>query len=181
MRTFCLAVSGGIGAIYLYLAYKAVRVLLAGRAGTMGAEQQADTVLDLPGGALVLHLVALWVAVAGANQLWKAVHCKFMNRLREGAGQKEWIKWMGRLGYAARGVIFLVVAWLIHHAAADRTASEAGNLEKALDVLRGGYLTPIAAGLMLFGIFSLVEARYRSIHRPPVERMKRKVKDKITT
>jgi hypothetical protein len=160
-------VSGGIGAIYLYLAYKAVRVLLAGRAGTMGTEQQADTVLDLPGGALVLHFVALWVAVAGANQLWKAIHCKFMRRLREGAGQKEWIKWMGRLGYAARGVIFLILAWLLNHAAADRVASEAGNLEKALDMMRGAYLTPIAAGLILFGLFSLVEARYRRIHRPP--------------
>jgi hypothetical protein len=175
------AVAGGIGLVYLYLAYKAVRVLLAGRAGTMGAEQQADTVLDLPGGPLVLHLAALWVAIAGANQFWKAVHCKFMHRLREGAGQKEWIKWMGRLGYAARGVIFLVVAWLIHHAAADRTASEAGNLEKALDVLHGPYLTPIAAGLILFGLFSLLEARYRRINRPPpadqvAETMVRKVR-----
>jgi hypothetical protein len=161
------AVAGGIGVIYLYLAYKSVRVLLAGRAGSMGAEQQADTVLDLPGGALMLHLVALGLAIAGANQLWKAVQCKFMRRLREGAGQQDWIKWMGRLGYAARGVIFLLIAWLIHHAAADRTASEAGNLEKALDSLRGPYLTPIAAGLMLFGLFSLVEARYRRIHRPP--------------
>ena len=70
------AVAGGIGLVYLYLAYKAVRVLLAGRAGTMGAEQQADTVLDLPGGPMVLHLAALWVAIAGANQLWKTDHCR---------------------------------------------------------------------------------------------------------
>ena len=87
---------------------------------------------------------------------------------------------MGRFGYAARGVIFLVVAWLIHHAAADRTASEAGNLEKALDVLRGPYLGPIAAGLILFGLFSLVEARYRRIHRPPAPReVAREVADKV--
>lgn len=161
------AVAGGVGLVYLYLAYKAVRVVLAGRSGTMGTQEQADTVLDLPGGALVLFAVALGLAVAGGNQLWKALRCKFMNRLREGAGQQAWIKWMGRLGYASRGVIFFVVAWLVYNAAVDQVASEAGNLEQALDVLRGPFLVPIAAGLMLFGLFSLVEARYRRIHRPP--------------
>jgi len=173
------AVYGGVGVIYLYLAYKALRVLLAGRSGTMGTAEQADTVLDLPGGDLVLAGVALRLLIAGANQLWKAIHCKFMRRLREGAGQKQWIKWMGRLGYASRGVIFIVVAWTIYRAATDHRPTEAGNLESALDILRGPYLTPIAAGLLLFGLFSLVEARFRRIHRPPVERVKRQVRDKM--
>ena len=174
------AVAGGIGVIYLYLAYKGARVMLVGRAGSMSAEQQADKVLDLPGGELVLFGAALVLAIAGANQLWKALKCKFMRRLREGAGQKEWIKWMGRLGYAARGVIFLVVAWMIYRAAADGVASEAGSLEQALDVLRGPFLVPIAAGLLLFGLFSIIEARFRAIHRPPVEEAERKVREKVT-
>lgn len=169
------AVGGGIGLIYVYLAYKAVRVIFAGRAGTAGTAEQADTVLDLPGGDLVLSAVAVGLAVGGANQLWKAVHCKFMRRLREGAGQKEWIKWMGRLGYAARGIIFFVVAWTIYRAATDHKPTEAGNLESALDILRGPYLVLIAAGLMLFGLFSLVEARYRSIHKPPTDHIRRKI------
>jgi hypothetical protein len=169
------AVAGGVGVVYLYLAYKALRVLLAGRAGTMGTVEQADTVLDLPGGDFVLSAVALGFVVGGANQLWKALHCRFMRRLREGAGEKEWIKWMGRLGYAARGVIFLVVAWTVYRAATDHKATEVGNLETALDILRGPYLLLIAAGLMLFGLFSLVEARYRSIHRPPTDGIKRKI------
>jgi hypothetical protein len=160
--------AAGIGGLYLYLAYKAVRVLLAGRAGTMGAEQQADTVLDLPGGELVLRLVAAGLAIDAVNQLWKALHCRFMRHLQEGASGKSWIKWMGRAGYAARGVVFFVVSGLIYRAALDHEASEAGNLEKALDVLRGPWLMPIAGGLFLFGAFSLVEARYRRINRPPV-------------
>jgi len=173
------AIAAGIGGIYLYLAFKAVRVILAGRAGAMGAEQQADTVLDLPGGELVLLGAAAILFIAACNQLYKAFRCRFMRRLQEGASAKAWIKWMGRLGYAARGVIFFVVAWLIYRAAVDHAASEAGNLEKALDVLRGPFLLPIAAGLFLFGTFSLVEARYRAIHKPPVEKMKQKVREKV--
>jgi hypothetical protein len=173
------AVAGGIGVIYAYLSYKALRVILAGRAGTMGTAEQADTVLDLPGGDLVLSAVAIGLAIGGANQLWKAVHCKFMRRLREGAGRKEWIKWMGRLGYAARGIIFFVIAWTIYRAATNHKATEAGNLERALDILRGPYLVPIAAGLMLFGLFSLVEARYRTIHKPPTDQMKRRIAEAV--
>jgi hypothetical protein len=175
------AVYGGIGIIYLYLGYKAVRVIIAGRAGSMGAEQQADTVLDLPGGELVLLAAAAALAIGGAAQLWKAVTCKFMRHLQEGAASKEWVRWMGRLGYAARGVIFLVVAGSIYRAAIDHQASEAGNLEKALDLLRGPFLLPIAGGLFLFGAFSLVEARYRAIHKPPVEEVKRKVREKVAS
>jgi hypothetical protein len=167
--------AAGIGGVYLYLSYKAVRVILAGRAESGGAQQQADSVLDLPGGELLLFAVAVGLAIAGGMQLWKALQCRFMRRLREGAGQQPWIKWTGRFGYAARGVIFFLVAWLIYRAAADGTASEAGSLEKALDVLRGPLLTPIAAGLFLFGLFSLVEARFRAIHKPPTDQIKRKL------
>lgn len=169
------AAAAVIGIIYFYLAYKAVRVILADHAATMSTGQQADKVLDLPGGTLVLFAVAAALAFAGANQLWKAYQCSFMRRLREGTGQQAWIKWMGRLGYAARGVIFFIVAWLIYRAAADHTASEAGNIEQALDLLRGPFLMPIAAGLLLFGLFSLVEARFRAIHKPPTEELERKV------
>lgn len=166
--------AGFIGMIYLFLAYKAVRVLVEGRTGgssSAATQAQADHVLDLPGGEIVLFLVALVLAAAGAAQLWKAAHCKFMARLREGASTKPWIKWMGRLGYASRGIIFLVLAFLVARAAASSDSDEVGTLERALDVLRGPFLMPIAAGLFLFGVFSLVEARYRRIHRPPVERI----------
>ncbi len=75
---------------------------------------------------------------------------------------------MGRLGYAMRGAIFLVVAWLMYRAAANQVPNEAGNIEKALDVLRGPFLLPIAAGLFLFGLSARSKrgfARSTGLHR----------------
>ena len=172
--------AGFIGLVYLYLAYKAFNVLLAGRTGSMDAREQADTILDLPGGRLVLWAAAAVLAAAGAAQIHKAVECRFMSRLDEGASSRDWIKWMGRIGYAARGVIFFLVAFLIGRAAADRNSNEAGGMEQALDLLGGPLLVPVAAGLLLFGLFSLLEARYRRVHRPPPpERVAEKVRDTV--
>jgi hypothetical protein len=170
--------AGLIGAIYLYLAYKAARILLEGNAGEASAQQQADTVLDLPGGQWVLGLAALVLAVAGAYQLHKAVTCSFLRRL-DAAAQAPVVKWLGRIGYAARGLIFLAVAWLIARAAIDEQSTEAGGMEQVLDLLSGQLLYAVAAGLMLFGMFSIIEARYRRIHRPPVEAIKQEVRDGI--
>lgn len=169
-------VAGLIGAIYLYLAYKAAHILLDGSAGEASTQQQADTVLDLPGGQWVLGLVALGLSVAGAHQLHKAYTCSFLWRL-DAAAQAPLVKWLGRIGYASRGVIFLAVALLIGRAAIDNRASEAGSMEHALDLLSGPLLYAVAAGLMLFGAFSMIEARYRRIHEPPVEEIKQEVRD----
>ncbi len=159
--------AGLIGAIYLYLAYKAARILLEGSAGDTSAQQQADTVLDLPGGQWVLGFAALVLAVAGAYQLHKAYSCSFLRRL-DAIAQAPVVKWLGRIGYASRGVIFLAVAWLIARAALDEKSTEAGGMEQVLDLLSGPVLYAVAAGLMLFGIFSIIEARYRRIHDAPV-------------
>ncbi len=157
-----------IGAIYLYLCYKAVRILQEQGGGLSNTRQQADTVLDLPGGQLMLAFAALVLVLAAAAQLRTAMSCSFLRNLREGAGEQEWVKWLGRIGYAARGVIFLGVAFLIGRAALDDRSDEVGGMEQALDLLSGPLLYAVAAGLMLFGAFSLVEARYRRIRRPPV-------------
>ena len=172
------AAAGGIGVIYLYLAYKATRILLEGRAGETSAQQQADTVLDLPGGQWVLALAALVMAAAGATQVYKAYKCSFLRRL-DAAAQAPLVKWLGRLGYAARGVIFIVVAWLIARAAIDEQSTEAGGMEQVLDLLSGPVLYAVAGGLMLFGAFSIVEALYRRIHRPPIEQIKQEVREKV--
>lgn len=163
------AVAGFIGLIYLYLAYKALRILLAGESGSISAQQQADTILDLPGGGLMLGFVAAVLAVAGLNQLRLAIRCSFLYRL-DGRAREPLVKWLGRIGYAARGVIFPLVAVLIGRAALDGQSNEAGGMEQALDLLSGPVLYAVAAGLILFGVFSIIEGLFRQIRELPVTR-----------
>lgn len=173
------AVAGVIGGIYLYLAYKAVRIFNGEQSGS-GTEQQADKVLDLPGGALMLYVAAIVMLIAGLSQFQTAFKCGFMRRLDPKAHQ-PWVKWFGRLGYSARGVIFIAIAYLIARAASSQSGSKAGGMEQALDTLSGPLLYAVGAGLMLFGAFSLVEARYRRLHEPDVDGLRQEVHRKVGT
>ena len=136
--------------------------------------QNAATALHLPAGDIALGIAALVLAGAGLVQFWKAASCSFLDDLSEAASEPV-ARWVGRIGYVARGVIFLTIGWLLAKAALVHRAAEAGGLEQALDALRGPLQFPIAAGLAFFGAYSLLEARYRSIHHPPTRQIKRKV------
>ena len=172
------AVAGFIGLIYLYLAYKALRILLAGDPGETSTQQQADTLLDLPGGGIVLAGAAIVLLLAGLAQLRKAAECTFLNRLDSRASSPP-VKWLGRAGYAARGIIFLLVGFLIGQAALDGRSSEAGGMEQALDLLSGPTLYAVAAGLILFGLFSIIEGLFRNIKEPPMDEVKQQVREKV--
>ena len=125
-------------------------------------------VLDAPGGALLLGAVALALAATGLYQLIKAAKLDFLRHLSPRVARQSWMRWAGRAGYAARGVTFLAIALFVWRAASESRADEAGGMGEALASLPawGGFL--IAAGLALFGLFSLVEARYRRIDDPKV-------------
>lgn len=171
--------AAGIGAVYLYFAYKAVLILLAGRAGDVSPQAEAALVLDLPGGPIVLGLIAVGLIAGGLGQLWFAKTCNFLKALDSRAVSGP-VRWLGRLGYAARGVVFIAAGFLIGGAAIDRRSSEAGGIEQALDLFSGPVLIAIAGGLGLFGFFSIVEALYRHIPEPPsAQEIKREVTEKL--
>lgn len=157
------------GIAHLFLAWQSIS-LAAGARGTSGdgARQSAETALELPGGQLLLGIAALVLIVAGIVQLARAVSCSFLQQLDPKA-QESWVKWLGRAGYSARGVIFLIAGYFLAQAALDSQASEAGGISEALSWLSGPVEVLVASGLFLFGVYSIVEARYRRVHRPPVE------------
>ena len=159
------------GLIYLGLAIYAVLLASGSAVGggsTNEAEYGAATALALPGGRTVLAVAAGLLVVTGLYQLAKVRRLSFLRHLERRAAQQDWIRWAGALGYAARGVTFLIVAWLIWKAARAGSSKQAGETGEALHWLPESLQIVVGAGLLLFGVFSLVEARYRRINDPHV-------------
>ena len=169
--------AGASALIHLLLAWYAVELVTeAGRSsGGASANEQAGMVLELPGGQLLLGAIAVGLAVAGVMQLVKAIKCTFLGELDLHA-QDEWVKWLGRIGFAARGIVFLLAAWFLVDAALSGEAEEAAGIEQILAWLQSPMNLVIAAGLLLFGLYSLVEARYRRLHLPDVDRLAAEVR-----
>lgn len=170
--------AGVIGLIYFYLAYKALGILVSTRSGQADPEQQAEAVLDLPGGWVVLGLIALVLVGVGLYQFRTAFRCTFLRRL-DPRVSGAMVKWLGRVGYASRAIIFVMVGLLIGRAALDGRADKAGGMEQALDLLSGPLLWAVAGGLMLFGLFSIIEGLFRRIHAPSTDRIKRELKKTV--
>lgn len=165
--------SGISGIIHLGLALVAARLTFglsggAGGGGGNGAEKGAATALSLPFGGVLLGIVAILLFGVGAYQVVKAVKLGFLKHLDETACRYGWVRWLGRIGFLARGTVFVVSAWFLWQAAEQARAAAAGGTEDVLDAMPGGLRLLVAGGLFLFGVFSLVEARYRRITDPDV-------------
>lgn len=156
------------GFIHLFLAFGAVRLALngGGSGGGDSTREGAATALAMPGGDIALILVGLALLGTGLFQLRKAWSLDFMRDLAAHDAGGGWVCWLGRGGFAARGIVFLVMAWFFWKAGSQGSSSEAGGLGDALGSLPGALQMAVAAGLLLFGLYSLVEARYRRIARP---------------
>ena len=164
--------AAGSGAVYLTIAWQALRLAGGGHGGAGDrAEESARTALSLPGGPLLLQLSGAAFIGAGVYQLVKAYRCSFCDRLDPAVANRASVRWTGRAGYAARGLIFMITGFFLASAGLDSQASEAGGMEDALRWLASPVDLAVAAGLLLFGLFSLVEARFRIIHDVPLDQI----------
>jgi hypothetical protein len=163
--------AGASGIIYLFLAWQAWRLLKGDGGSGGGAQEQAGTVMNLPGGTLLIEIAGVILFLAGLWQLKRAISCDFCKHLRPDIQHQGWVKWMGRGGYGARGVIFIVTAIFLISAGLSGDPGEAGGMQDALRWMDSPVNLIVAAGLALFSAFSLVEARFRQINPPPVDRV----------
>ena len=71
----------------------------------------------------------------------------------------------GKIGYVARGIVWLVIGWLLGKAAYHSNSSEAGDTSKAFNILGEGtfgmyILGAVGVGFVCYGAFSFIRARY---------------------
>ena len=157
------------GAGYFGLAWFALKVLVgedegrAGRAiGSGGAGQEtAVDIAQTPGGDWLLMLAGLAVIGIAIGQFVIASTASFMKEMPNCPG---FAKPAGRLGHAARALVIGIVGWYLLKAGLD--GERVRDFGDALALLRhqhGWLFLTVAAGLMAFGLTSLMMARYRRI------------------
>ncbi|WP_395946006.1 DUF1206 domain-containing protein [Brevundimonas sp.] len=134
-------------------------------------QEKAALILGLPFGGLLLIAAGLVVLGVGAGNIVRAFRDDFEAALACPRAFCGTATALARIGYGARGFaylplgVFVVLAGL--HARSGEVTTTAAALE-ALEAQPGGswILGLTAAGLMAFGAFAFVEARWRRI-RPP--------------
>lgn len=158
--------AGASGLVHFGLGIVAAMLALGlgGGSGGNGQEQGVATALTLPGGAVIVGVAGAVLLAIAAWQGVKAWRARFLRHLERGVRDRAWVKWLGRIGYAARALVFLGMAWLFAKAALSADASQTGGLSDVLAAEPGPLRMMTAAGLSLFGLYSLVEARFRRIN-----------------
>lgn len=169
-----LAVRAGhllAGGIHVALAFYCLK-LLAGRGGRESSETTAHDwtarLLDMPLGDWLVAAVGLGIAGFGVSQMLRAYKADFMPLLSCDQRTARVVKPLGQAGFAARGMVFVLVGMFFVLAAWHANAMESGGMIKAFRWLQTQPYGPwllgaVALGLLAFGLFSFVQAAYRRI------------------
>ena len=147
------------------LAYSAYRFATSeGSGGGSGAQEAASGVLSVDLGGVVLGLLGLAFFAAAFAQAKKGITGEFMNRISGAAPDAT--RYLGGAGYLARAVVFAIIGWsLVQAGLLGSGSDEVKTLGDAVASLAGEgiWFTLVAIGLLLFGLFSFILARYRII------------------
>ncbi len=175
-----LAVRGSYvvrGILHALLAVQAFRIASAHGSGSSAAQdgaaarQASSQAMQLPFGTWLVILGGMSVACFGLYQMYRAWESKLSKqldfpRLRHEAG--DWAVPVSRFGIAARGVVFVMIGVLLVSAGRHHNASQAGGIGEAFAALeRAPYgrtvLLVVALGMVAYGAYVAIQARYRHI------------------
>lgn len=168
-----------LGYAFSALAYSGLAVtavkLIIGSGGSSGNGTQDWTArfLAQPFGRWLVGLAGVVVIGVGFSYLYEAYKAKFRRHLKLSQmshAEQTWAVRLGRFGIAARGIVFAIIGLFLIQAAKQSDASQAKGFGEALAILAqqpsGPWMLGIVAlGLIAYGIYSVVEARYRQIVR----------------
>ena len=130
----------------------------------------AKKVLEFDGGEWVLGLAAIILAGIGIYQIYYGLSEKYkkhVSGLNLGESENRVLLFSGKAGYAARGFVWLIISFLLGKAALHSNSQEAGSTGEAYQFVGETSYGPIllfalALGLICYGIFNFVRARFES-------------------
>jgi hypothetical protein len=144
----------GLG--YASIAYTAISMMI-------GAEENDDTIEDLaaelmeqPWGLWLLLIGGIAVVGVGISFIYGAYTGAYISEFRPAIGQtlERWTTRIGKLGYAARGVAFVLMGIFIILSAILADSDTAGSLGASLRQLQQQPLGSLWLGLIAFGFIA---------------------------
>lgn len=134
-------------------------------------QEKAATLLSLPFGDHALLAVGLVILASGVGNIIRGARSDFAAALACSEKVCRRVVPIARAGYIARGVALLPLALFVILGGLRARASEVTSFGSGLDALErqpGGswVLAVTALGLIAFGLFAFVEARWRRIRLP---------------
>jgi hypothetical protein len=142
-----------------------------GGGGGQSEDKATAVALEWPGGRWIVGGVGLAIICAGAFNAYRALSGSFRENLREeqmSGAERPWYTAFGVAGHLARAVVFTMIGIFVLRAAYEYDPDEAIGLDGALQKLAGEaygawLLGAVALGLGMYGLFCLVEAKYRDV------------------
>lgn len=128
------------------------------------AQEAASGILSIEFGGFLIGILGLAFFLAAVNQAKKGITGSFMERISANAPSQT--RMMGTIGYSARAVVFGIIGWSLFQAGfLSGGGEQVKTLGDAVASLAGeGFVfNLVAVGLLIFGLFSLILARFRII------------------
>jgi hypothetical protein len=154
------------------LGYSALSIAFGSGGGGGGSTQSMTAqLMQQPFGRWLVAIVGVIIfgygvraVVSGAKQKFK----KKLNLSQMKAKEERWAVRMGTFGLIARGVVFGIIGVFLFQAALSASPEQARGIGGALRSLLGQPYGPwllgvVAIGLIAYGVYMLVLAKYRRI------------------
>lgn len=157
------------GLAYAGVAFAAIKMALWQQDNGGNSQQDlAATLLNRPGGQWLTGIAALILLGTGVYQLYYGWSERYRKHINEGqihAPHATLLLRSGKVGYIARGLVWIIISFLLFRAALHANASEAGDTADAFRFLEGSpfgsiLLGAVALGLIAYGIFNFLRARF---------------------
>lgn len=151
--------------------FNADEPVTGGGSGSRNEDRATAMLLEQPLGRWLVAAVGLGIIGGGMFNLYRGLTQKFRKDLKEGQMEKEERQSyavIGVIGHLARALIFTLAGWFLVKAAWEYDPEEAIGLDGALRKLAEAdygdiLLASTAVGLFAYGLFCVVQARYRTV------------------
>lgn len=162
------------GVVHFGLVWYAISIIMGSARGggdDSGTQSLSARVMSYPMGQLLVGAAGVIIFGYGIAQLVRAFKSKLGDQLHLGQLEdktRRFVIQVSRFGIAARGVVFGIMGTFLALAAYHENPNQAKGIAGALETLQeqpyGPWLLGIVAlGLIGYGVFQFVQARYRRI------------------